>query len=342
MDLADLLAHPIRVFLTHDAEDLEAYYGRALPSLEATPGVEVIPNPLGRNLSTPEMIELAAGCQVIVAHRATPGDAELFSASTELVAFLRTAVDISTIDVDAASANEVLVARAGPAYVASTAEIALGLLIDVARNISASTHDYQRGVSPPQRAGFQLKYKTVGLIGYGLISAHLAPILDAMGMTVLVTDPLVDEVPAPFRRCSLDELLAESDIVMPLAASTPETESLIDARALATMKRGATLVNVSRGELLDEAAVADALDSGQLGRLAMDVGRAPDQRPSPELAGRPGVVATPHLGGLTPENADAQAISSVEQIEAILTGQLPPRTVNPDHARRLHRLWAAH
>jgi D-3-phosphoglycerate dehydrogenase len=71
----------------------------------------------------------------------------------------------------------------------------------------------------------------------------------------------------------------------------------------------------------------------------MDVGRAPDQRPSSELAARPGVVATPHLGGLTPENADAQAMSSVEQVRAIVAHQLPPRVVNADHASRLRRWW---
>ena len=105
------------------------------------------------------------------------------------------------------------------------------------------------------------------------------------------------------------------------------------------MQPGALLVNVSRGELLDEAAVADALDSGRLGGLAMDVGRAPDQRPTLELARRPGVVATPHLGGLTPENADAQARSSVEQVQAILDRVMPPRAVNPDQATRLRTYW---
>jgi D-3-phosphoglycerate dehydrogenase len=75
--------------------------------------------------------------------------------------------------------------------------------------------------------------------------------------------------------------------------------------------------------------------------LAIDVGRAADQRPSPELAGRPGVVATPHLGGLTPENANAQALSSVEQVRAMLAGEIPPRAVNADHAHRLDS-WRSH
>jgi D-3-phosphoglycerate dehydrogenase len=189
-------------------------------------------------------------------------------------------------------------------------------------------------VEPPQRPGFQLQGKVAGIIGYGLIGAHLADLLVAVGLTVLIDDPYVDEVPPPLERVDRLALLGASDIVFPLAASTAETENLIDADALAAMKPGVTLINVSRGELLDEAAVAAALDTGRLGRLAMDVGRAPDQRPSPELAGRPGVVATPHLGGLTPENADAQAASSVEQIEAMLRGDVPPRAVNADAAHR--------
>ena len=93
----------VRVFLTHNPEDLEAYYGQALPALEAI--VEVVRNPIERDLTVNELIEAAAGCEVIIAHRATPGGAALFQRSPGLVAFLRCAVDISTIDVDAANAH---------------------------------------------------------------------------------------------------------------------------------------------------------------------------------------------------------------------------------------------
>lgn len=324
--------------MTHNPEDLDAYYGRTLCRLEEL--VEVVVNPTDHDLSTAELIEAAAGCDVVVAHRATAGEPAVFEQLPQLIGFLRTAVDISTIDVEAASRHGVLVAHADKSFVPSTAEIALGLLLDVARNISESTIDYRRGDQPPQRSGFQLRGKTAGMIGYGAIARYLADALRALGVQVVVTDPFTDDATADgFEQLGLDELLGRSDIVVPLATSTPETENLIDASALAAMRPGAVLINVSRGELLDEDAVGEALDSGRLGGLAIDVGRAPDQRPSPALATRPGVVATPHLGGLTPENADAQAASSVEQVAAILAGEVPPRSVNAEAASRLHTWW---
>lgn len=328
----------MRVFVTHNPEDLAAYYGRALPELQRH--AEVVTNPLDRDLTTDELIEFAAGCQVVVAHRSTPGEARLFEARPELVAFLRTAVDVSTVDLDAADRHGVLVARADKSFVPSTAELALALILDLARSVSTSTLDYRHGIEPPQRPGFQLRGRTVGIIGYGAIARYLADVLRAMGVHVVIADPYTDDAGHDgFEAASIDDVLRRSDVVVPLAASTPETESLIDAAALATMRPGALLVNVSRGELLDEEAVAAALDSGHLGGLAMDVGRAPDQRPSPALAARPGVVATPHLGGLTPENADAQAASSVEQVIAMTARTMPPRAVNPDHATRLRTWW---
>ena len=327
----------LKVFLTHNPEDLDAYYGRALPELASV--AQVVFNPLHRDLSTLELVAAAQDCDVIVAHRSMPGEAELFTSLPGLLAFLRCAVDISTIDVLAANAAGVLIGQADKSFVPSTAELALALMLDVARNVSESTIDYRDGVSPPQRPGWQLRGRTAGIIGYGAIGSYLADLLRGIGMRVVVCDPVANATLDGFEQASLDQLLACSDFILPLAPASVETENLIDAGALATMRRGAMLVNVSRGELIDELAVAAALDSGHLGGFAMDVGRAPDQRPSPALAGHPTVVATPHLGGLTPENADAQALSSVEQVRAIAAGAMPPRAVNSDHARRLRAWW---
>lgn len=327
----------LTAFLTHNPEDLLAYYGRALPELRSIAGVVL--NPLDHDLSMPELVDAANGCDVIIAHRSTPGDATAFNELPALLAFLRCAVDISTIDVAAASSAGVLVAHADKSFVPSTAELALALMFDLARNLSESTIDYRNAVQPPQRPGLQLRGRTAGIIGYGAIGSYLADLLRAMGMRVVVCDPVADATSDGFEQVNLHELLTSSEFVLPLAPGTPDTENLIDADALALMRRGTMLVNVSRGELLDEIAVGEALDSGHLGGLAMDVGRGADQRPSSELAGRPGVVATPHLGGLTPENADAQAMSSVEQVRAIVAGAMPPRSVNADHAHRLHSWW---
>ena len=326
----------MRVFLTHNPEDRDAYYGRALVELEKV--ADVVMNPIDRDLTTPELIGAASGCHVIVAHRSTPGEADVFSQLPDLVAFLRCAVDISTVDVDAATANGVLIGHADKSFVASTAELALGLYLDVARNIARSTVDYQRGDEPPQRSGSQVRWKTAGIIGFGAIGSYLASLLESLGLNVLVHDPFVD-VPEPYEQLALDPLLEQSDVVFPLAPATPATEDFISTHELSVMAPGTILVNVSRGELLDEDAVLRALESGHLGGLGLDVGRAADQRPSLALASRHDVVATPHLGGLTPENADAQALSSVEQVAAMIDGTMPPRTVNDASATRLAAYW---
>jgi D-3-phosphoglycerate dehydrogenase / 2-oxoglutarate reductase len=327
----------LTVFLTHNSEDRAAYFGRALPELEAIS--TVVTNPLERDLTTVELIAAAAACDVIIAHRSTPGEAALFQQSAQLVAFLRCAIDISTIDVGAASTAGVLVANADKSFIASTAELALALMLDLARNVSASTHDYLDDRQPPQRPGVQVRGRTAGIIGFGAIGSYLAELLRGIGMNVIVCDVTVDATSHGFTQVEFFELLARAEFVFPLAPSQPDTANLINAAALAAMQPGAKLINVSRGELLDEPAVADALDRGHLGGLAMDVGSAPDQRPSPALASRPGVVATPHLGGLTPENANAQALSAVDQVRDILNGVMPRRAVNPDRATRLHEHW---
>jgi D-3-phosphoglycerate dehydrogenase / 2-oxoglutarate reductase len=328
-----------KIFITHSAEDLQAYYVTALEAIR--PYGDIIVNPTGRNLTTGELIEEAKDCQVIVSHRATHGPAEVFQKSPNLVAFLRCAVDIRDVDVDAASSVGILVANAGPAFVEATAEIALALMLDVSRDLTESTIDYRQGRMPPQNMGRQLSGSSAGLIGYGRIGRHLAAILVAMGMRVLVCDPYQTVCGPGLEQVDMETLLGQADYVLPLAQATEETENLMNAKTFSLMKQGSVFVNVSRGNLVNEEALAAAFKEGRIARIAMDVGRAADQRPSPRLASLPGVVATPHLGGLTGPAAWTQAMSSVEQTAEIVRGRVPPRAINPEHATRLSRLKKA-
>ena len=132
----------------------------------------------------------------------------------------------------------------------------------------------------------------------------------------------------------LPELLAESDFVVCLAPASAETEKLLDAAAFAAMKPGAFFVNAARGELVDDAALLAALDAGHIGGCALDVGRAPDQMPTPALARHPRVLATPHMGGLTLPAIEHQAMETVAQLAALLKGELPAGAVNAADARR--------
>jgi D-3-phosphoglycerate dehydrogenase len=112
---------------------------------------------------------------------------------------------------------------------------------------------------------------------------------------------------------------------------------MMGAEAFAAMRRGAFFINLSRGELIDDAALEAALDAGHLAGAAMDVGNAPDQMPEPRLAVRPDVIATPHIGGLTPAAAEHQAMDTVRQIAALAAGRLPDGAVNADRAHRLFK-----
>jgi D-3-phosphoglycerate dehydrogenase len=121
---------------------------------------------------------------------------------------------------------------------------------------------------------------------------------------------------------------------MPLAVATAETENLMDDAAFGKMKRGAFFINVSRGNLVDEGALARALDSGRLAGCAMDVGRAPDQMPTPALAARADVIATPHAAGLTLPAIEHQSLETVAQVAEILKGRAPRGAVNAEHWTR--------
>ena len=323
-----------RILLAHTPEMRRNYYGeRALAGLRALG--EVILHEGGEPLGGETLVAAARGARIIVADRNTPGARIVFERSPELMAFVRVAVDIRNIDVAAASEHGVLVTRASAGFVPAVTELVLGFLVDLSRGVSRAAAEYHAGRVPAAVRGRQLAGSTLGIIGYGAIGRRVAPLGAALGMRVLVTDPYAKVAEPGIEQVAFEELLGASDYVVCLAIATEATENLMNEAAFLRMKPGACFVNVSRGNLVDEAALARALDSGRIAGAALDVGRAPDQMPTPELARHPRVIATPHVGGLTPQAIEHQALETVAQVAEIVHGRAPKGAVNPEQATRL-------
>ena len=318
----------MKILLTHSPEARALYYGdRALAGLRKVGEVKLHEG--SAPLEGDALIAAASDCDLIVSYRQSPGPAAVFQRLPQLIAFLRCAIDIRNVDVPAASKAGVLVTQASAGFVTSVAEQVFGFLIDLSRGITRSAMEYRAERVPNARMGRELKGSTLGVIGYGAIGKEVVRIAKALGMKVLVNDPY-----KKVKQASLDKLLAQSDYVVPLAVATTETENLMDAKAFAKMKRGAYLINVSRGNLVDEQALEAALSSGHLAGCAMDVGRAPDQMPTPRLAARPDVIATPHTAGLTLPAIEHQSMETVAQAGAIAKGRAPKGAVNAKHWTR--------
>ena len=199
--------------------------------------------------------------------------------------------------------------------------------------------DYRNGQEAEPRKGVQLHGATVGIMGYGAIARHLAPICVALGMTgagVAILTPRSRTCAS--RQVPLETLLAESDFVICLVVANEQTENLMNAANFARMKKSAYFLNLSRGNLVDEAALIAALEKKQIAGAAMDVGRAFDQKPSLDLARRADVIATPHTAGLTPDAIEHQAFDTVRQVGDLVAGRIPPEAVNRQKAARLTRL----
>jgi len=323
----------LKILLTHTPDFRRQYYGeRSVSGLQAL--AEVKFHDAGAPLDAAGIVQAAQDVDIIVADRMTEGPGEIFPQLPKLRAFVRCAVDIRNIDVNAASAAGVLVTRASPGFVAAVAELALGFMVDLSRGVSRATADYHAGRKPEIVMGRQLAGSRLGIIGYGSIGRALAPIAKALGMQVLVADPFVTIDDADIKHLPLDNLLGRAEYVVCLAIANEKTENLIGQAALARMQPHAFFINLSRGNLVDEQALADALREGRIAGAAMDVGRAPDQMPTPELARLPNVIATPHIGGLTPQAIEHQARETVRQVAAIISGEAPPGAVNAERWMR--------
>jgi D-3-phosphoglycerate dehydrogenase len=323
-----------RIFLTHNRAAFKHYYGdRAYQLLKAAG--EVSFHDSDADTTAEDIIRQAQDCDVLVSFRVPPINAALLEALPNLAAVCRVAVDVRNIDIECANRLGVLVTRATPGFGPSVAEWIIGVMLSMARHIDRSVATYRTGTMPKQYMGRELRAATLGIIGYGVIGQYLAKLARGFGMNVLVSDPYVvpnaaDEV----QHTSLEQLLEQSDFVACLAPAVPETKHLMNADRFQRMKRSAYFINASRAELVNEADLLAALDNDVIAGCALDVGSALDQMPPLSLACHSKVLATPHIGGLTPEAVEHQAMDSVRQIQDLIAGKLPQPCLNPHHATR--------
>jgi D-3-phosphoglycerate dehydrogenase / 2-oxoglutarate reductase len=283
----------------------------------------------------------ADGIDVVISDRLVAAPAEAFARLPRLRAFVRGAMDIRTVDVTAASRHGVLVVRGTPGWVDAVCELILGLAVSLLRHVPEAVAAYRSGEPPPIRTGRQLSGSSLGVIGYGNLGRRMVELGRALHMTVLVSDPFAHDLPAEVPNLTLHDLLAQSDVVVCLAAHTSDTENLLDEAAIRAMRADAILVNASRGGLVDEDALYRALVEHRIAGAALDVGRERDDLPPPRIARLPNVVATPHVGGNVPEAIAHHAEETVRQTEAILSRREPEGAQNWRAAYRVHGERAA-
>jgi len=271
--------------------------------------------------------------------------APMIAASPNLRIVARHGAGYDNVDHKAAAELGVWVTHTPGANRRSVVEHVFALLLGLSRKIQLATDQTRNGVWAADRlslTGIELEGRTLGLIGFGDIGQHVAPVAEAFGMRVIATDPAY---PSSFdkRLVSLDTLLADADVVSLHVPLQSGTRNLIGQAEIDKMKHGAILINTSRGGVIDEAAVADALRSGRLGGAGLDVLAAENTNmllplscntfPVSDL---PNLLVTPHVAGQTNESLLRVGMSAVEAIAAVLRGEPPRHPVNTPVSRPLN------
>jgi len=280
-----------------------------------------------------ELLSALVNANAVLVRSATKMDAEAIAAAPNLKIIARAGVGLDNVDVPAATAAGVLVVNAPTSNIVSAAELAVSLLLAVARNVVPANLALKTGQwKRSQFGGVELQGKTVGIIGMGKIGMLVAQRLAGFDMQFVAYDPYVKVAPSgrpEIKMVSLDELLAESDFVTIHIPKTPETQGLINADALAKMKPTAFVINAARGGVLDESALFAALTAGTIAGAGLDVYATEPCTDSP-LFGLDNVVATPHLGASTEEAQDKAGVAVAESVAALFAGTEVPGAVNAD------------
>jgi D-3-phosphoglycerate dehydrogenase len=287
-------------------------------------GCELIANPWGRSPSEEELLARIGDADALISGT-EPVTARVLAGAPRLKVIAKHGVGYENIDLEAARARGVPVALAGGAITDSVADMALALMLALARKLPQGDRAVRAG-EWPRMVGFELPGKTLGIVGLGQIGRAVCRRAKGFGMRVVAHDAMPDE---RFARSwgvtllPLDALLAVSDIVTLHAPATTETHHMIDATALARMKSGAYLVNTARGELVDEAALAGALRSGHLAGAASDVFEHEPPGADHPLLALETFIAAPHSAGQTAEGLRKMGEVTAENALRALRGEEP-------------------
>ncbi len=284
-----------------------------------------------------------ADADALVVRSATKVTAALLEKAGRLRAIGRAGVGVDNVDVDAATRRGVLVMNTPGGNSVSVAEHTLALMLGLARAVPQANASIHAGKWEKSAfSGTEMRGKTIGLVGLGRVGTEVARRARALEMKVLAHDPFVTPAAAAeveVELVPLDDLLRRSDVISLHTSLSAQTEKLIDAAAIAKMKKGVRLINCARGELIDEAALAEALKSGHVAGAALDTFAKEPPKDSP-LVGLPNVIATPHIAGSTAEAQEEVGTAIAQQLRDFLADGTIRNAVNmpalsPDQYRRL-------
>ncbi|MGC2416457.1 MAG: phosphoglycerate dehydrogenase, partial [Candidatus Acidiferrales bacterium] len=284
-----------------------------------------------------------ADADALVVRSATKVTAALLEKAGRLRAIGRAGVGVDNVDVDAATRRGVLVMNTPGGNSVSVAEHTLALMLGLARAVPQANASIHAGKWEKSAfSGTELRGTTIGLVGLGRVGTEVARRARALEMKVLAHDPFVTPAAAAeveVELVPLDDLLRRSDVISLHTSLSAQTEKLIDAAAIAKMKKGVRIINCARGELIDEAALAEALKSGHVAGAALDTFAKEPPKDSP-LVGLPNVIATPHIAGSTAEAQEEVGTAIAQQLRDFLADGTIRNAVNmpalsPDQYRRL-------
>ncbi|HBL31506.1 MAG TPA: phosphoglycerate dehydrogenase [Acidobacteria bacterium] len=278
----------------------------------------------------PRLPEILADYDALVVRSSTQVTAELMRAGKRLKVVGRAGIGVDNVDVAAATELGILVVNAPTANLVSATEHTFALLFALARKVPFADASMKAGKWDRKITGLELQDKTIGIIGFGRIGQKVAARARAFDMKVLAFDPFLDANAArrlEVELVSLEDLLRRSDVLTFHTPLTEQTRNLLNRERIATMKKGALVINVGRGGVVDEAALLEALESGHLGGAALDV-FAEEPPKDLTLIRHPKVVATPHLGAQTREAQERISTETADMLLAALSGSLAVAAVN--------------